>query len=135
MLWWPLVLSALSLLVAVLGLVRTFFAASQEQSATWQHDLGVVQERCSLLEMKMQMFWRLVEEHLSGMLKRPTHEEMDALLDKLKAHTLTLDEAYLLRTWVREVYLDEARTPPQQRIIATLVLGAVDALIHERERR
>jgi hypothetical protein len=132
--WWGTVLSGVSLLVAMIGLIRTFFVAGQAHHEQVHHDLGQLQERCSLLEMKMGMFWRLVEEHLSGMLKRPTHHEMDALLDKLRTHTLTQEEAYLLRSWLQQVYLSNAATPNQQRLIALLVAGAVESLITEFEK-
>ena len=82
----------------------------------------------------MGLFWRLVEEHMSGMLKAPTHIEMDLLLDKLKAHTLTLPESHRLRWWLQKVYLEDDRADVQRRMTAILVLAAVEALIRELEK-
>jgi len=129
-----LLLSGCSLLVALTGLVRTFVAGAKEETLRLLDHLAKLEERAALLEMKMGMFWRLVEEHLSGMLKKPTHAEMDALLDKLKAHTLTLAEAKRLRWWLERVYLANEIDAAQHRITAILVLAAVESVIHELER-
>lgn len=132
--WLAPILSALSLGIALIVMVRTFVRGGRDHSEHLQQAISTIQERCALLEMKMGMFWRLVEEHLSDMLKKPTHLEMDALLDKLKQHTLTLDEAHLLRSWVQRVYLDGQDVRSQQRLIAILVMGAIGSLISEFER-
>src|SRR5678815_1634110 len=134
----PLWLSIIGTLTAVTLLVRTFLVGKQSQDTALQADIGHLQERCSLLEMKMGMFWRMVEEHLSTMLKKPTHLEMDALLEKLRLHTLTLEECYRLRRWLHAVYLepdsqDTDAARGSKRIIAILVTGAVEALIQELE--
>lgn len=134
MLWVPWVLSGIGALLALVSLLRTFTVSHQDQSLHLQSDMSVIKERCSLLEMKMGMFWRMCEEHLSGMLKRPTHLEMDGLLDKLKAHTLTLEESNRLRWWLQKVYLEDEAAHTQHRLTAILVLAAVESLIHELER-
>lgn len=134
MLWVPWILSGASLLLALLTLVRTFVVAGQSQSEKTHDDISHIQARLDLIEMKLGVFWKLVEENLSTMLKKPTHNEMDHLLDKLEQHTLTLDEAYRLRGWIRQVYLDTDTATAQERMIATLVLGAVNSLIQEYER-
>lgn len=132
--WVPMILSGAGVLIALLSLLRS---AQGSHTAAVQHvrtELAALHERCALLEMKMGIFWRLVEENLSTMLKRPTHLEMDSLLDKLHSHTLTLPEAYQLRDWLTQVYLEEEVEQAQQRVIAILVLGAVESLIHELSR-
>lgn len=135
MTWIPWVLSGLSLLVAVVSLIRVFVVAAQDQSGKTKNELGEVKERVSTLEMKMGMFWRLCEEYLSGMLKKPYHVRMDTLLDKLRDHTLTLPECYELRDQLQENYLNEAAPRAAERIIAILVVGAVESLIQELERQ
>lgn len=125
--WIPWTLSGCGVLIALISLLRTFLVAARDQSA-------YLKERIGLLEMKIGLFWRLVEEHMSGMLKAPTHLEMDLLLDKLKAHTLTLPEATRLRWWLRKVYLEDEVADAQRRMTAILVLAAVESLIHEFER-
>ena len=59
---------------------------------------------------------------------------MDSLLDKLKQHTLTLDESKRLRWWLQKVYLEDEAAYASQRLTAILVLAAVEALIQELER-
>jgi len=133
--WMPWVLSSLGIVLALITLVRTFVVAGQDQSAKVHEDVTHMQERLSLVEMKLGIFWRMVEENLSGLLKKPTHLEMDALLDKLKAHTITLDECYHLRRLLEATYLtdqtDKAETT--NRLVAILVLGAVESLITQME--
>ena len=133
MTWLPLVLSGAGILVALLSLLRTFVVAHQDQSGKMTATLAALDSRCTLLEMKIGMFWRLVEENLSGLLKRPTHFEMDGLLDKLREHTITLDECYRLQALLRHAYLSPGSTVPTERIVVILVLGAVQSLIHELE--
>ena len=141
MTWIPWVLSGLSLLVALVSLVRTFVVAGRDESVKLHDELGRIKERVSLIEMKLGVFWRMVEENLSGILKKPIHLRMDMLLDKLAAHTLTLDECYELREQLRENYLekpvDEDSPGPDKLLmpIAILVTGAVESLIHELERQ
>lgn len=133
---WPSwVLSGLALVLALVSFLWNRQKVETEASVHVTNALAQLHERCSLLEMKMGMFWRLIEEHLSTMLKRPSHLEMDMLLDKLKAHTLTLEEAKLLHRWLQRVYLDETGPEAgQQRLVAILVVAAVDSLIHELEK-
>lgn len=133
--WVDWVFSRGAVLIALIGLARTFTVARRDKSDKIHDDLAHVQERCTLLEMKMGMFWRLVEEHLSTLLKKPTHLEMDTLLDKLKAHTLTLEEGRRLRWWLQQVYLADEASHAQQRLTAILVLAAVESVIHELEWR
>lgn len=134
MIWVPWVLSGMGVFLALISLLRTFLVAGRDQSTKFHDDLGHVHERLSLVEMKMGVFWRLVEENLSGMLKKPTHLEMDNLLDKLKDHSITLQECRILRRWLQEVYLTQETVRAQERIIAILVMAAVESLIHEKER-
>ena len=106
-----------------------------DQSRANLAELRSLEERCSLLEMKMGMFWRLVEEHLSGMLKKPIHLEMDMLLEKLKNHTLTLSEARTLQAQLQKTYLDAEAVHAHEKLVAILVMSAVEALIRELERK
>jgi len=134
MTWVPWVLSGIGVFLSLISLLRTFLVAGRDQSTKFHDDIGHVQERLSLVEMKMGVFWRLVEENLSGMLKKPTHLEMDTLLDRLKTHTITLEECHILRQWLQQVYLNDKALHAQERIIAILVMAAVEARIHEKEQ-
>ena len=131
----PYIISGLSTLIALVALICTLVTRSHEHVTTLQGMLGKLDERCTLLELKIGVFWRLAEEHLALMLKKPTHVEMDALLDKLADHTLTLPECYELRRWLYQVYLAPGLLPTrQERLIAVVVSAAVEALILELER-
>jgi hypothetical protein len=144
--WLSQLLTGLSLLLALALGLRTVLISRHDAAVkrlselriileTLRTEFGKLSERVGLTEMKMGVFWRLVEENLSGMLKRPTHAEMDTLLDGLKAHTLTLEESKRLRWWLQRVYLDDEAAHAQQRLTAILVIAAVESLIHELERQ
>lgn len=130
------------LLVAIIGGLGTFLVQSllkrrDRMTLAWEttkKQLDDHEQRLRTIELKMGFFWNSVEEHMSSILKRPTHLEMDALLEKLKDHTITLDECYTLRRWLEEVYLEGEIPVPSQRVIAVLVLGAVNSLILEYEK-
>lgn len=132
---WPSwALSALAILVSVIVAYRSMRIQSREEDRDIVKTQAAQNERISLLEMKMGIFWKLVEENLSGFLKKPTHRTMDQLLDRLKDHTLTLEQAYALRRQLEVTYFGEDSTPKtDNRLVAILVMGAVEALIHELE--
>ena len=124
--------------MALVSLIRVFVVAKHDQTYKIQEELGKHNERLSLVEMKMGVFWRLCEEHLGGLLKRPIHLEMDALLDKYSTRTLTIEECERLQDLVQREYLDNPEAVPHDRLIATLVLGGINAQrldIQRRERR
>lgn len=58
-----------------------------------------VLERITALETRVGPFWRVLEENLVEFLRRPTHLEMDKLLDEYKEKhgDLSLDELNLLK--------------------------------------
>jgi len=131
MTWVPWMLSGFGILIALISLLRTIVSANHDQSAHLIQDIFQVKERVGLVEMKIGIFWRLVEENLGTLLKKPTHVEMDGLLDKLKAHTLTLEEAQRLRGWLQRIYLDNEATHAHEWLTAILVLAAVESVIQE----
>lgn len=114
-----------SLIVSVLSFLLAVLLALDKKFGEGAHN----KERLSTLEMKVGLFWRLVEERMAGALKLPTHRRMDELIDKLSAHTISLEELQELRPMV------EARSdfsPIQvHRLIADLTIGAIDSRILE----
>lgn len=132
---WPSwALSALAILVSVVVAYRSMRMQSRAEDRDIVKTQAAQNERISLLEMKMGIFWKLVEENLSSFLKKPTHRTMDQLLDKLRDHTLTLEQAYALRRQLEATYFGpEPASQADNRLVAILVMGAVEALIHELE--
>lgn len=131
------------LLVALLGALATFLVQTILKhkdrlvalGATVSHTLDDHEQRLRTIELKLGFFWHSVEEHMADVLKRPTHFDMDRLLEKLRDHTITLDECYELRGWLEAVYLGQSVPgPAQHRLVAVLVLGAVNSLIIELEQ-
>jgi hypothetical protein len=54
---------------------------------------------------------------------------MAPLLAKLREHTITLRECYMLRDWLSAVFLEGRPTLADQKIIAIFVKAAVESLI------
>jgi hypothetical protein len=71
MTWVPWVFSGLSTLMALILLLRTFIESSRDDTLKMHEDLAKLQERCTLLEMKINLFWRSIEQSLPDLLKKP----------------------------------------------------------------
>lgn len=50
-----------------------------------------------ILKMKMDIFWRAIEEHVPGMLMHEYDQERDVLLAKAKSNSLNVEEAKQLK--------------------------------------
>ena len=58
--------------------------------------LDKVENMLSSIETKIEPFWQLIKTDIAGLLHRPTHLEMDALLEKLQNGGLDHEEANTL---------------------------------------
>ena len=81
-----------ALILTIAGFMINYFAV-----------IAGMKERLATLETKMELFWRAIENNVIHLLKSyPTHIRKDILLDKLSCRALNLEEAYELRTILRE---------------------------------
>lgn len=103
-----------------------------------------VLQRITALETRVGPFWKVLEENLVEFLKRPTHLEMDALLDEyrdrkgdlsldelniLKYHLLTVIESYKAQKKAKE--LDDSG-----KVVGyVFMLGIVESKICQKEAR
>lgn len=86
-----------------------------------------VKERLSSVETKVELFWGAIESKVVDMLKSPTNQRKDGLLDKLRDHTINMDEAMeLSRILDDEVY---GRKDSVKELASCLALGRLQQLI------
>jgi hypothetical protein len=126
-----LLLSILGLAVSVIGILWLFFkeigdlrkenAANKEELIKLIKDQG---NQIGEIRVKTNLFWRLVEENVSSILKQPIHLEKDMLLDKLRDGKIHHQEVRRLC----DILKDELSRLPEkspERIGYTLVLTSI----------
>lgn len=115
---WPLAVSIIAVVVSVSGLTLTHFRTktSVEQG-----------ERITKLETKVELFWVLLEQNMAKILHRPTHREMDELLEKReRLEPLEEHEATKLEGMLRAM-IDDRSQSRDLRMAAAQMLAARQA--------
>lgn len=117
-----LILSIVAIVVAAAGLM-------------W-HQFGVlsgIKERLTRIETKVDFFWRMIEEKLSGMLFSPANQTKDELLIKLKERALSCEEAKKLK----EILEGESQSNEKRDLTLAyfLVITRLEVLIEDFSRR
>lgn len=99
----------------------------------WFGFVGRILQRLSKLEVKVDLFWGMVEENISTILHSPNHPTKDDLLDKLKDKTLIATEAMELKEILRIEYSEAA--DKTERLAYLLVLTRLEIIIIETNGR
>ena len=111
-------ISLAAIIIAVLGLSWQYFQV-----------IGGIKERMARLETKMEVFWKVIEKNVAAILKAPTHVDFDALLDKMVAGSLTLEEAYKLQ----DALNSNPHSDKTKMLASALMLGRVSQIIIDLE--
>ncbi len=85
-------------------------------------------ERIARVEVKGELFWKLVEQNISELVKSPTHIYKDNLLDKIKDGSINKDEAAELHDILKDEleYIDKK----DPRVIGyILVMSRLDFML------
>lgn len=82
------------------------FSAEKKQSEKYQN----LSNDVNALSIKVGVIWKIFEEQLPKLLVRPTHIEMDELIEKYVAHEATKEEMMLLSN-LMEKELEEGTDP------------------------
>lgn len=144
-------LPLLSILVAVLGLLFTYFGfviKVREDIATIQstcagHDKAIeclprMQADLTKLNAADDVFWKVLGPHLGGIIHSPLHKRRDRLMDEWLDAKGGVPEADLreLRTELEQM-LDEADAGNSQslQLAGALILSRVEAQIEAIERK
>lgn len=104
-------------------------------------------ERLKALEVKMELFWQAVQGSVINMLKHPTTERKDVLLDKLADKTITINELEELKDLLKcDVSKKKREVGPRvessERVPLTLnrekatafVVARIDQLLYDGRR-
>lgn len=90
--------------------------------------IGALRDRVMSLETKMDLFWKVIEQNVTRIIKDyPTNLKKDVLLDKMAKRELSLDEAYLLRT----ILHGEIDAGERETLAHILVLGRIEQIISD----
>lgn len=71
------------------------------------HRFGLIENEMSSIRVKVDIFWKMLEEHIPKMVIKPTHLHRDELVRKWVAHTITPEEEAELKQLMQQAY-DEA---------------------------
>lgn len=148
---WGLVLSVISIVIALLSIVWTYFGAIlnlkekigdialkfEEALVPIRKEIADLNVRCesrfSILETKMKPFWDAIGNVVIDLVKHPTAFEKDELLDKLKGNKINYEELVKLKD-ILHYEINEMKTTKDPRTVAwVLVAALVDQRIVEKE--
>jgi hypothetical protein len=113
-------IALLAIFISIVGLLTQHFTS-----------IARLKERIATIEVKIEPFWKLVEQQLPLLLKQHSAFRKDELLDKMSIGGLVLPEAKELDN-ILEYELKE-RTMPDRTLIYVMVLGRLKQVIFEME--
>jgi hypothetical protein len=87
--------------------------------------LGLIPEmQQQLRDMKsgQDIFWKVLDPHLAGIIHSPVHYTRDVLVDKLLSRDITREECFILDVELENM-LEEKDLPADKRLAAALLLA------------
>lgn len=116
-----------AIIVALTALVTLFWKHLGPDART-RNGQVVLAERLARIETKLDLFWKVVEQNIPRLLKRPTHKRMDDLLDKMSMGGLNGDHSE-----AKELILlleEDLKQQDSTRVLATtLILARLHQLV------
>jgi hypothetical protein len=95
-------LPIVSIAISIIGLLITYFGFVQKGIERQ----AILENRLTKLETNNEVFWKVIEPHMAGIIHSPNHRERDELVDKLVKGALTENESvkliFLLEENIRE---------------------------------
>jgi hypothetical protein len=135
-----------ALLISILGLLLNHFNRRNDDVDGIKRDVGTVKERLAKLEAyevgpvkerlaRIEAQFEYVSKKAAEVLHRPTHYELDQLLEKFGRNELGEDEKYYFVGLLEEV-MEDKDTAPGYRGLAVLVAASVlgDELAKEAKK-
>lgn len=108
----------LSTIVAIYNKRRN---AGIDTKAIWDA-IGLLNTDMALVKKQGDLFWGLIEQQMAKALIRPTHVEMDRLLERLvRGEELTPSQEQRLVEMLQEVVSDKKEVPGVRAMGATLL--------------
>lgn len=100
--------------------------AAREELATKMQTIMGYSPRLDSLELKIGLFWSMIQKSTSELLHRDDTPDVDVLLEKLPNGTLTDAELSLLSDYLREIETSETR-PRADRVAAIMLRATIEA--------
>ena len=120
------------------GVVATFFRSKIETTkeievskAAIYSRIGKLQEDFSAMNVKVNLFWKTIEDNLPRLIKRPTHKRMDDLLDKFREKTITIEEMAELKPLLEELVKQDLADKNNQALGDMLMLGLINIRLYD----
>lgn len=124
---------ALSDRISTLEGVQTGDAETKERVKELEKNVSNLTQRQVANETKMELFWGALQGKVIDMLKHPTEQNLDDLMDKLDVKTITLKEMEELKALLKCKAEKPARTEKQKNesFLAAFLLARVDGLLYD----
>lgn len=114
-------LAVTAIVVTIVGLLVQYFGV-----------IAGMKERLSSLETKVDLFWKVVEDKVTQILKSPNYFDKDLLLDKMRDRSLSLKEAEALRTIMNEeISLNHSK----HLLGSILIIARLEGIIAEARKK
>jgi hypothetical protein len=105
--WKDLVPILISVFTIIIGFIIQYFTI-----------ISKLTERISQVELKAELFWKIVEQEIPKILHSPHTPEIDELLEKMMINKLTITDVYKLKCMLKE----ELETPQDKTRVLSIVL-------------
>lgn len=91
-----------------------------------------MQERVTVLEAKVGLFWTVIAQNASALLHQPTHHKLDGYLERLeRREELTYAELVDLQTELKRIIREEPEPVPCYNVAAVMFLCAIAMKVHD----
>jgi hypothetical protein len=108
----------ISIFVMIIGGIVAYFGV-----------IAGLKTRLTKLETQMEPFWGIIQSELPKLIHSPHTPEIDALLEKMMADTLTKEEAIDLKTRLKS----EMSVPDLgKKLTIVLLIARLDTIIKEK---
>lgn len=122
----PLVGVTLAILMALFGYVikLTQDVAELKQKCQILDCIDVLRREVDLLSGRMELYMKVLDPHLAGIIHSPLHVRRDALVDRLVEGTLTVEEVHTLACELQQLLKEENNA--DKKLAAALLLARVE---------
>lgn len=87
-------------------------------------------------KVKIDLFWSVIQSRVASLVKAPTHERLDELVERFEGHIATLPELAELQSLLAVRAVEEGLRPIQDDAIALVLLFVADRIAskHKAEK-
>lgn len=111
---------SVSIVMWVIGGIAFYFCA-----------IADIRERVKAVEIKSELFWKIVEKDIGHILKSPTHYSKDLLITKMQSNKITIDELLQLKTQL----IEEFKSGTEKATLYILMLARIEQLLWDKQHQ